>query len=223
MATCDQLNLDGRTPENPCKVNLLPGWPDDWKCSWTDYTTVRELLVLEHNAIVRDLNRWNKLVAEGKAKWTPIPSLAWDVYEESRALIDKYPDSLANFIFSPGMNVPTAVVSFIQMAMKVHSAVCDLDKEFEAIGEPLPTKPTKPTPSPEGKGIVAEAIDFAREVGRGLVTLAVVGVVGILGYTLISRRQEARQLALANASSSPAYEPLPTNMLTTSTARGRRA
>ena len=220
MATCEPLNLDGRTPENPCKVWLLPGWPDDWRCNWNDFTTVRELLNLEHNALVRNLNRWNKLVKEGKVKWTPIPTTSWALYEESYALLEKYPDSLAKFMVSPGMNLVTAVTSFISMAMKVHSAVCDMDKELEAIGEPLPQKPTKPEPGPEKKGLIVEAIDFAREVGQGILTLAVVGVVGFLGYTVINQRLESRdRMRLAAASRAPT--PAPTRV--TMPAMTRRA
>lgn len=162
MAQCEALKLGGRTPADPC-----PSWLGD-NCTVDDWGVVRGLLLLEHNALVRSLNQWNVLVGEGKAKWSPIPTAAWAVYEESSKTLEDYSTWLTN-IFA----MTAGVSNMMTMAMSVHAATCDLDGDLLALGEPVPQKPIPPA---EPLSIAQEFTNFAKEATKGLGLLIVLGL-----------------------------------------------
>lgn len=180
MASCSKLDLGGRTVEDPCEATWL------W-CTIEDFDVTRGLLVTEHNALVRTLDGYNALVAAGKAKWTQIPSAAWKVYEESWALLKTYePDWAYPFFNSNVYKLKAPITAFVATAMRVHSAACDVDNARQLLGDKLPSPPTEPT---KEKGVVEQAVDFTRDLGSGLVKLAGIAVVGVLGYTWLNRRR----------------------------------
>lgn len=178
MAACAPLDLQNRTPSSPCV---------GWWCTLEDFRSVRALLVLEHNALVRGLNAFNRLVAAGTVKkWTPLPTAAWEVYEESWRLLQAYPADYASGWFDTDIYMlETPIVAMIQMATRVHSALCDVNNELEAAGQDIPSQPTQPE---EEKGTVEEAIDFAKATGRGVVKIVALGVFGVLGYAFLTRK-----------------------------------
>ena len=169
---CSPLNFGGRTLETPCL-----DWLGD--CKLDDWNAVREVLLLEHNALVRSLNQWNKLVGEGVATWTPLPTHAWEVYEESGATLEKYTYWLAN-IFSTS----APVLAMMQQAMAVHAAACDLDDALANIGQPVPTKPEKPD---KPKTLAQEFVDFAKDTTKGVGMLAVVALATWAGVNYMRR------------------------------------
>jgi hypothetical protein len=171
LAECTPLDFGGRTLQDPCS---------DWLgfCKLEDWDAVREVLLLEHNGLVRSLNQWNKLVGEGKASWSPLPTHAWQVYEASGATLEKYTHWIGD-VFSPS----AAVLAMMQQAMAVHAATCDLDGELEAIGQPIPAKPQKPV---EPKSITQEVTDFIKEGAKSVGMLFALGLLGWAGYNWLS-------------------------------------
>lgn len=169
---CTPLNFGGRTLLAPCL-----NWLGD--CTIDDWGAVREVLLLEHNALVRSLNQWNKLVGEGKATWAPIPTHAWEVYEESTATLAKF-DNWITEIFA----MQAAIVTLMQQAMTVHAATCDLDDALTAIGQPVPSKPEKPV---EPKTMAQEITDFAKETATGVGILVVLGLATWAGINYLNK------------------------------------
>jgi hypothetical protein len=175
---CPVLDLGGRTVGDPCEGL--------W-CTLDDFRTVRDLLALEHNALVRVLNQWNQLVAAGRVKWTPVPTAAWAVYEESWNLLQKYPWDYASGWFDTDVYAITApITAMIAMAGRVHSAACDVTNELTAVGESVASQPAPPKTD---KGIAEQAVDAARELTGGAIKVVGLAVLGLLGYGWITSRR----------------------------------
>jgi hypothetical protein len=181
---CPQLDLGGRTVESPCT---------GWWCTLEEFGIVRNLFVAEHNALVRSLDQWNQAVGAGKTTWTPVPTVAYKVYEESWVVLQKYPtDYGSGWANSDIYKLSEPISAMIQQATTVHAANCDVRSALEQLGEQVPANPEPPK---KGDTLAEQAIDFAKDLGGGITTIAWIGLgavgvaaLGAIGYALLSRK-----------------------------------
>lgn len=169
------LDFGGRTPQAPCTALL-------GICSWEDYDFVRQKLQLEHNALVRSLNVFNNAVGDGKASWkNAVADAAYAVYEESRALSDKYPTSAIAWALQGSIVTMSAgaVGTMIEMAIRDHAAAADVDALLEGAGVAVPQKPIPPPPT---QTMGDEYLNFTKAVAKGSAILIAVGLIGVLAY-----------------------------------------
>lgn len=132
---CPPLDLGGRTVDNPC-LGAFGLYCTPW-----DYWSCRRILQNERLALIDRLNRYNNLVAAGRAKWTAATSAAHALCNgASYDLLAEYGESNWN-IFRDGQRAEEPARLFLDMATKVHGATCDVEAALGALGEVLPQRP----------------------------------------------------------------------------------
>lgn len=181
MAECPPLELGGRTVENPC----LGAW--GLYCTPWDYWACRDILRSERAALIDRLNRFNKLVGEKKATWTAATSAAHALCNgPSWDLLEQYGASNWNF-FRDGQRAEEPARAFLDMATKVHGALCDVEAALGALGEVLPQRPPpiKPTDSYTDK-LADAALGLAKTAG-------IVGAVVLAGVFVFKQVNSARR------------------------------
>jgi hypothetical protein len=172
---CPPLDMAGRTVNSPC-VSWLG-------CNLEDFQITRGLFAIEHNALVGLLNAWNAAVAAGKATWTTVPIASWEKYETSWKLLSKYPaDYGSGWLDTDGYFIKSPIIEFIQMAMLVHQASCDMRVALAGIGEQVPGVPD---PIPEPKGVVEKVFEGGKDVVAGAASGVVNVALGLGGAALL--------------------------------------
>lgn len=203
MAACGPVDFGGRTPATPCL-----GWLG---CAYEDYNTVRRALLLEHNALVRSLNAFNKIVGDKTASprwampgkgyknqttppgiitWDGPTTAAWDLSSESEELLAEYPDGLWSYsVAGLHLSGEGPIAAMLKLAMAVHAATCDVNDALAAAGQQLPQQAEAPPPE---QTIAQQFLDFGKELGAGLGVLAVGTIAVIFGYNYVTKKKGNR-------------------------------
>lgn len=203
---CGPVNFQGRTLDVPC----LGGWLGS-SCTWDDYSAVRRTLLAENNALVRSLNAFNKVVGTktnakrwskagigykgqvtpaGIITWDTATSAAYELQEDAYELLGKYPDSYVATVFDWDLEaLQGPVVSMMHMAMRTHSATCDVDDALVAAGVIVPQKPEAPPPE---KTLAQELLDFSLTAAKGVATFVGLGLLGLAGYNYFTAKKGNR-------------------------------
>jgi len=204
---CKPVNFGGRTEMEPCL-----GWLG---CDYEDYSSVRRVLAIETNALIRALNAFNAIVGTktnaerwskpglgyknqptppGIVTWDGPTNAAWYLEGDATARLTEYPDSLWDYsVAGLHLSGSAPIVSMLKTAMAVRAATCDVEDALVAAGQLVPQQEAPP---PEAKSIAREALDFARDLGesagKGLALLAGGTVLAILGYNYATRKGKNR-------------------------------
>lgn len=179
MAACTPVDLGGGTLESPCL-----NW---FGCGAYDHQRLRRVLQTERNYLVSALTTYNQVVAQGKVKWTPATSLAYDLANgSSYDLLQKYPQSVPwSEVLDLLAYYHNTCTAFAQMAAQCHAATCDVLSALEAAGEVLPQKPIPP-PAPQAWG--DQLLDFTIKVAKSVGIVAVVGAAFFAAVTFAKRK-----------------------------------
>lgn len=185
MAVCTPINLGGgTTPSSPCTRLGVDPLSVEW-CTAFDVIRLFSALRAERNALVSLLNAFNRMVGEGKAKWTAATEAAWDLQATALHTIQQIP---GENLWDVTVNTTTpaqAAYTLAQRAAECHAAACDVAAAIESAGGTVPA----PAPPPkEPLGVADTLVEFGERAATAVFYLAGGAVVAALAYGFVRRR-----------------------------------
>ncbi|MCY1062132.1 hypothetical protein [Nannocystis sp. SCPEA4] len=223
--TCTPVDLgSGATLESPCTGPI--GW-----CTASDFFRSRRVLQHERNKLVGLVNRFTKLANEGKATWDAATSAAYDLTDESLAMLEKFPeDWWYVYITGNAGELIDAIHVFTKFAAACHQAACEVAAALEALGEAVPQPPIPPPPPQGITDAIAEGTRNIADAAASAATTAfyLVAGVAILGggwFLYQSLRSPTSQvLVMPSSTPTPQHVPSPaTSSLPPELSAARRA
>ncbi|WP_096333375.1 hypothetical protein [Nannocystis exedens] len=155
------------------------------------------------------MNSFTKLANEGQATWDAATSAAYDLRDESREVLEKFPeDWWYVYITGNAGELIEAIYVFSKFAAACHQAACEVATALEALGEAVPKPPVPPPPEQGITDAIAEGTRNIADAAASAATTAfyLVAGVAILGggwFLYQSLRSPASQV-LVMPSSTPA-------------------